>query len=72
MKHLDFDLLLVLDDEVDSAENQLGSQSIFALGFPCKTSAEIAPDLLKLSEAASVLRGEESAETRITIALCRC
>ena len=40
-----------------------------ALGFPSKTSAEIAPDHQKSSEAAFGLAREDSAQTRINIAL---
>jgi len=46
-------------------------KSVSALGFPSKTTAEIAPDHPKLSEGAFAPRSEDNAETRITIALCR-
>ena len=41
-----------------------------ALGFPSKTSAEIAPDHRKLSDGASRSNTDDRAQTRITIAVC--
>ncbi len=42
-----------------------------ALGFPSKTSAKIALDYRKTSEAAFGLTREGGVQTRINIALCR-
>ena len=41
-----------------------------ALGFPSKTSAEIAPDHRELSDGTSGLNKGDSAQTRINIAVC--
>ena len=45
------------------------ARSIIALGFPSKTSAEIAPDHLKLSQGTSRGTMGDSAQTRINIAV---
>jgi hypothetical protein len=44
---------------------------ISALGFPSKTSTEIAPDHRKLSDRTSRLNRDGRAQTRINIALCK-
>jgi hypothetical protein len=50
-------------------QGQIGVSS--ALGFPSKTSAEIAPDHRKLPDLASGLNREDRAQTRINIAPCK-
>ena len=46
-------------------------EQVSALGFPSKTSAEIAPDHRKSSEATLDWEEGDSGQTRINIALCR-
>ena len=48
-----------------------GTSHFFALGFPSKTSAEIAPDHRKLSDGASGLNWDDRPQTRINIAVCK-
>ena len=44
---------------------------VLALGFPSKTSAEIAPDHRKSSDHVSGLTRDDRAQTSVNIALCR-